>query len=142
MTNAVRTVGPDATVRDIAQIMREEDTGVVPVVTDDRRLFGLVTDRDIVVRGLTDNKAITDLRARDLATRDLEVSSPADPLSEILDMMGRQQIRRVPVVDENDVLVGIVSLADVANRADHHHDLQQALERISGRRSFSNRIWR
>jgi len=142
MTKNVKTVSPEASARAIAEIMRQEDVGVVPVVRPDGRLFGLATDRDIVVRGLAQGKNLDECRAQDLATKDLEVASPDDELSEILDLMGRQQIRRVPVVDENDVLVGIVSLGDIANRADQHDDLQRALERISGRRSFWSRIWR
>jgi CBS domain-containing protein len=142
MTTNVKSVDPQASVQEIAEIMRQEDVGVVPVVRSDGKLFGLVTDRDIVVRGLSGGKALDECRASALATRDLEVASPDDPLSEIIDLMGRQQIRRIPVVDQQDKLVGIVSLADIANRADQHDDLQRAFEKISGRRSFWSRIWR
>lgn len=142
MTTNIKSVDPDATAREIAEIMRQEDVGVVPVVKSDGRLYGLVTDRDIVLRGFNSGTAIDECRAKDLATRDLEVASPEDPLSDVINLMGRQQIRRVPVVNDRDKLIGIVSLADVANRADQHDDLQRAFEKISGRRSFWSRIWR
>ena len=142
MTSNVKTVGPDATPRDIAEIMKQEDVGVVPVMRTDGRLLGLVTDRDLVVRGLTGGRPIDTARAEELATTDIEVVSARDPLSAIIELMGRQQIRRVPVVDDEDRLVGIVAMADIASRADYHEDLQQALEKISGRRSFWSRIWR
>jgi CBS domain-containing protein len=142
MTRDVKTVGPEATIREIVDIMRREDVGVVPIVGDGGRLHGLVTDRDIVLRGLADGKAIDQLRAKDVATTDIEVVSSRDSLSDVIHLMGRQQIRRVPVVGEGDRLVGIVSLADIANRADQDEELQKAFEKISGRRSFWSRIWR
>jgi CBS domain-containing protein len=142
MTKDVKTVTPDATMREIAEIMRKEDVGVVPVVRDDGRLHGLVTDRDIVVRCVAGGKTVEESRANDVATTDIEVASPQDSLSQIIDLMGRQQIRRVPVVDDRDRLVGIVSLGDIANRADQDQELQDAFEKISGRRSFWSRIWR
>jgi CBS domain-containing protein len=142
MTKDVKTVGSDASIRDVAEIMLHEDVGVVPIVREDGRLHGLVTDRDIVVRGIAGGKPIDQLRAQDLATTDIEVASAEDSLSDVIHLMGRQQIRRVPVVDDRDHLVGIVSLGDIANRADQDEELQSALEKISGRRSFWNRIWR
>jgi|GEM_PF-460258 len=142
MTTRPRTVTPDARLRDIADIMRTEDVGAVPVVHGDGRLWGMITDRDIVIRALAGDKSIDACTAKDVATTDLDVASPDDSLSRIIELMGRERIRRVPVVDGNDRLVGIVSLADVAQHADHHEDLQHALRRISARRSFWSRIWR
>jgi len=142
MTTRPRTVTPDARLRDIAEIMRSEDVGAVPVVHGDGRLWGMITDRDIVVRALAGDKSIDSCTAKDVATTDLDVATPDDSLARIIELMGRERIRRVPVVDTNDRLVGIVSLADVAQHADHHEDLQHALRRISARRSFWSRIWR
>jgi len=142
MTTRPRTVTPDARLRDVADIMRTEDVGAVPVVHGDGRLWGMITDRDIVIRALAGDKSIDSCTAKDVATTDLDVATPDDSLSRIIDLMGRERIRRVPVVDVNDRLVGIVSLSDVAQHADHHEDLQHALRRISARRSFWSRIWR
>jgi CBS domain-containing protein len=142
MTTRPRTVTPDARLRDIAAIMRSEDVGAVPVVHGDGRLWGMITDRDIVIRALAGDKSIDTCTAKDIATTDLDVATPDDSLSRIIELMGRERIRRVPVVDADDRLVGIVSMADVAQHADHHEDLQHALRRISARRSFWSRIWR
>lgn len=142
MTMNIKSVEPDSGLRDVAEIMRQEDVGMVPVVRPDGRLFGLITDRDIVVRALAGGKPLDDFRARDLATRDIEVVEATDALTDVIALMGRQQVRRVPVVDDRDRLVGLVSMSDVANRADYHEDLQQAFQQISSRRSFWSRIWR
>jgi len=142
MTTKPRTVELETRVPDIAEIMRAEDVGVVPVVRGDGRLWGIVTDRDIVVRGIREGQSIKECRAKDLATTDVEVVAPNDSLSAVIELMGRERVRRVPVIDQGDRLVGIVALGDIANRADYHEDLQDALEKISGRRSFWSRIWR
>src|SRR3569623_3851949 len=139
MTTRPRTVTPDARLRDIADNMRTEDVGAVPVVHADRRLWGMITDRDIVIRALAGDKAIDTCTAKDVATTDLDVATPDDSLSRIIELMGRARIRRVPVVDGNDRLVGIVSLAGVAHHADHHEDLQHALRRLSARRTVVGR---
>ena len=69
-------------------------------------------------------------------TDDVSAVTEDEPLTSVLDLMGRKQIRRVPVVDRNDRLLGIISMADIAHRADYDEDLQDAFERISSRRSF------
>jgi CBS domain-containing protein len=122
--------------------MLEEDVGVVPVVEADGRLWGIVTDRDIIVRGLVKGRSIETCTAADVATTNIEVASTHDSLSEVIELMGRERIRRVPVLDDDDKLVGILALADIASRADYREDLQQAFQKISGRRSFWSRIWR
>lgn len=142
MTTRPRTVRPDASIREIAELMMEEDVGVVPVVEADGRLWGIVTDRDIVVRGLVKGRSVETCTASDVATTNLEVASMHDSLSEVIELMGRERIRRVPVLDDDDKLVGILALADIASRADYREDLQQAFQKISGRRSFWSRIWR
>lgn len=142
MTTRPRTVRPETNICDIAELMREEDVGVVPVVEADGRLSGIVTDRDIVVRGLVKGRSVETCTARDVATTNLEVASTHDSLSEVIELMGRERIRRVPVLDDDDKLVGILALADIASRADYREDLQEAFQKISGRRSFWSRIWR
>lgn len=136
MTKDVKSVHADASIRDVARIMRDENAGVVPVVGDDDTLQGLVTDRDIVMRSVAEGKDPMRLTVADLMTRDLDAATPDEALVDVVRLMGDEQIRRVPVVDEHDRLVGIISLADVATRADYDTDLQDALEEISMRRSF------
>lgn len=134
MTRNPRTVTRGGTLRDAAVIMREENCGVVPVVDSLGRLQGILTDRDIVVRGITEDLRTSSVE--DVMTDEVSAVTEDEPLISILDLMGRRQIRRVPVVDRNDRLLGIISMADIATRADYDEDLQDAFLRISSRRSF------
>lgn len=142
MTSPVRSVNAQSSIRDIAQIMKDENVGIVPVVDDSRRLVGVVTDRDLVVRALAgDASAVSNLKIQDLMTDDVEAVAPDEELREVIELMGKRQVRRIPVVDEDDTLLGIISLGDIANRADYDEELQDALEQISAKRSFWNRRW-
>ncbi len=134
MTRNPKTVTRQTSIREAAVVMRDENCGVVPVVDGAGRLEGILTDRDIVVRGLIDESTLR--RIQDVMTDDVSAVTEDEPLTSVLDLMGRKQIRRVPVVDRNDRLLGIISMADIANRADYDEDLQDAFERISSRRSF------
>jgi CBS domain-containing protein len=135
MTRNPKTVTRQSLIRDAAIIMRDENCGVVPVVDGAGRLEGILTDRDIVVRGVS-HESFTQLRVEQVMTDDVSAVTEDEPLTSVLDLMGRKQIRRVPVVDRDDRLLGIISMADIANRADYDEDLQDAFERISSRRSF------
>ncbi len=141
MTRDVKTVMPDSPLAEVAALMRSENCGIVPVVDGERRLLGVVTDRDIVVRTLAEGRSPETAVARDVMTDDVSGVTADDPVREIIELMGRSQVRRIPVVDRNDRLLGIISMADIANRADYDEDLQDALERISARRSFWARLW-
>ncbi|MGZ6059788.1 MAG: CBS domain-containing protein [Myxococcaceae bacterium] len=134
MTRKPKTVTRQTSIREAALVMRDENCGVVPVVDGAGRLEGILTDRDIVVRGLIDEGTLR--RIEDVMTDDVSAVTEDEPLTSVLDLMGRKQIRRVPVVDRDDRLLGIISMADIANRADYDEDLQDAFERISSRRSF------
>jgi CBS domain-containing protein len=128
MTPNPRTVSPNDTVQSAAQIMRAEDTGAVPVV-EDGRVLAMVTDRDIVVRvvaeGGTGSGPVSAIASMGVVTASPEMSTrDAEAL------MGEQQIRRLPVV-ENERLVGIVSLGDLAVKSGHDDRVGQTLEHIS-----------
>lgn len=116
MTTNVRTVTPDASVVDAARIMRDEDTGSVPVV-DDGRVAGIVTDRDIVLRGVADGRDVTALDVREVCSSDPVTVEPGRDLDEALRLMAQHQVRRLPVVD-GDRLVGVLAQADVARATD------------------------
>jgi CBS domain-containing protein len=141
MTRNVRGVRKTQTLREAAVIMREENVGIVPVLDENNRLLGLLTDRDIVVRALPEGKNPLELRVEDLMTHEVEAVHPEERVVDVIDLMGQKQIRRVPVVDRNDQLVGIIAMADIAIKADTDEDLQDALEKISSRRSFWSRIF-
>jgi CBS domain-containing protein len=142
MTPNPKGVRRDATLRDVAQIMRDENCGVVPVCDDNQRLIGLITDRDMVMRTFSEaQKPWPSFKVGEVMTDEVEAVTPETPVREIIQLMGRKQVRRVPVVDRSDRLVGMVAMADVATRANEDDDLQEALDRISKRRSFWSRLW-
>jgi CBS domain-containing protein len=106
---------PDTTVRDVANLMREFDCGSVPVVqsTAERRLVGMVTDRDLAVRGLAQGMG-PDTPVREVMTPNPTSCAAEDEVETVREVMIRQKVRRVPVVDDNGMVVGIVAQADVA----------------------------
>lgn len=140
MTRTIKTVRRDSPLREVAQVMKDEDCGVVPIVDEQGRLLGLVTDRDLVVRAFTGAKTPDTVRVSDVMTLDVQAVTPDEDVHSIIALMGRRQVRRVPVVDRDDRLLGLISLGDIANRADYDEELQEALDRISARRSFWNRL--
>ena len=142
MTGNPNAVRPEASLREVARIMREENTGIVPVCDAGGALLGVVTDRDIVMRTLANDTSPDQATAGDVMTDDVEAVTPDEELRDVVHLMGERQVRRIPVVERGDRLVGIISMADVATRADFDEDLQDALEDISARRSFWSRLFR
>lgn len=112
MTRDVRVASLDDTIQQVARIMTECDVGALPVSQDDR-LVGMVTDRDIAVRGVAQGKGL-DTKVREVMTADLKYCFDDEDLSHIARNMGEQQIRRLPVMNREKHLVGILSLGDVA----------------------------
>ncbi|MFL5358985.1 CBS domain-containing protein [Archangium sp.] len=141
MTRQVKGVRLDSGLREVARVMKEEDCGIVPVVDERGRLRGVLTDRDMVIRTLAEGRPPDTLHARDIMTEDVEAVTPDEDIHSIIALMGRRQVRRVPVVEQDDRLVGIISMADIATRADYDEELQRALDRISARRSFWSRLY-
>ncbi|HET9452481.1 MAG TPA: CBS domain-containing protein [Aggregicoccus sp.] len=136
MTRSPRTVRRESPLSEAARLMRDENVGVVPVVDGEGRLVGLLTDRDLVVRAFTEQRSPQQFHVRDVMTEEVSAVTPETSVVEVIHLMGREQVRRVPVVDREDRLVGIIAMADIANRAEQDDELQRALERISARRSF------
>lgn len=140
MTPNPRSVRRDSTLREVAIIMRDESCGIVPVVDPGDRLVGLITDRDIVMRTIDSERPWQQLRAEEVMSDDVECATPDDAVERIIRMMGKKQVRRVPVIDRGDRLIGMISMADVANRANEDEELQHALDKISKKRSFWSRL--
>ena len=115
MSRDVQVARPEDTLRDAAETMARIDVGSLPVC-DGRRLLGIVTDRDIVVRGLAKGLG-PDSTVPQVMTEGVEYCFEDDDLVEVSDKMAASQIRRIPVVDRDKNLVGIVSLGDVAREA-------------------------
>lgn len=128
MTRDVVTVRPDAMIREAARMMDDLNVGALPVC-DGRRLLGIITDRDIVVRSTADGMRPDATPVRAVMTDDVWWCFENDSVEKIEDVMARRQIRRMPVVDQGKRLVGMITLGDLAtNRAPGADD---ALRRIS-----------
>lgn len=140
MTRNVTTCTLSTNIQQVAQLMRYEDIGAIPVLNEEGRLEGIVTDRDIVVEGLTKDKADVELKAEDCMSTDLYVAQQNDRLVDVISEMGDHQIRRVPVVDSRNRLVGIISMADVATQTRKDRELGEALEEISKPGSWLGRL--
>lgn len=130
MTRNPECVSEKDSLRDVARIMKDQDTGVVPVV-DGKKIIGLITDRDIVVRGLAEGKNLESARVTELMTRSVRSVREDASVNEALELMNRAEIRRVAVVDQNDELVGIVSLGDIASQTNQDGKVGQTVETIS-----------
>ena len=128
MTTNPRCVSPNDTIQIAARIMKEEDTGVVPIVENGRPV-GVITDRDIVIRAVADGSQ-ANKPVREIATGDLVCATPDMSTREATKLMSERQIRRLPVV-ENDRLVGIVSLGDIAVKEGKDSRTGETLEQIS-----------
>lgn len=107
---------PSDTVERAAQLMRDHEIGAIPIVNDctERRLVGIVTDRDICLRAVAAGKAGATLAIADVMSKWPTTCSPDDPIEVCEEIMRRKQIRRVPVVDSRGVCLGMVSQADIA----------------------------
>lgn len=116
MTGDVRSMTPQQTLAEAARLMDELNVGVVPVCDGDR-LVGMVTDRDIVVRGLARDLDPRQCKLADVMSGHVRTARPDDDVDEVLGEMANSQIRRMPVVDANDRLVGILSIGDIAAKS-------------------------
>ena len=128
MTRDVQTVRPDQPVQDAASFMLSADAGSIPV-TDGDRLIGMITDRDIAVRGVAKGYG-PDTPVRELMTDDLVIARLDDDTDDVASRMSNAQVRRLPVVDDQERLCGIVSLGDLSRDADEDA-AAEALEGVS-----------
>ena len=116
----------------VARIMRDNDIGIVPVVDNDtsRRLRGVITDRDIAVRCVAEGRN-GDCRVSELMSGDLITVRPDDDVNRVMEQMKAEQVRRLPVVDDSDRLIGIIATADLALEGPSDKATGQVMEKIS-----------
>ena len=133
MHSGVTWIEPDTSVRDIAKKMREQDIGAIPVGENDK-LIGMVTDRDIVCRGLANGRDASKLTARDVMSKGISYCRNNDDLDDAIDEMSKKHIRRLTVIDENKRMVGMLSVGDISRKADKRHcvDFLQAVSAHHG----------
>jgi CBS domain-containing protein len=121
MTENPACCTPDSNLQDVAKLMLDNDCGAIPVVEDNnhKRPIGIVTDRDITIRTVAVGENPLTMTVKSVMTKNI-VSAKADmTIEECIDLMEENQIRRVPVVDENGNCVGIIAQADIATKADN-----------------------
>ena len=116
MSTRPRCVSPDTPVTEAAELMESEDVGSLPVLEGDE-LAGMITDRDIVIRAIARGKDPRGMPVREISTRDVVAIRGDEDLSEALKLMASHQVRRLPVVDASNHLVGVLAQADVAREA-------------------------
>jgi CBS domain-containing protein len=134
MTGSVKTATREMTLRDVAAMMREGDVGSVPVI-DGGKLVGIVTDRDIVVRAVAEGKD-PETAVSDAMTSEIFSVKPDDFAFEAIRLMGDKQVRRVPVVNEDGSLAGIIAMADIALEMEDEREIAETLEEISSGSAF------
>ena len=128
MTSNPTTVETRTDSREAARLMKSEDVGSIPIVEGDR-LVGIVTDRDIALRIVGEGKDL-DTPVGEIASRDLVTIDPQQSLEEAARLMGQHQLRRLPVVEEDGRLVGILAQADIA-QSGHDELTGEVVEKIS-----------
>ncbi len=130
MTANPACVTAQDTIREAARIMAREETGVVPVV-DGKKVVGMITDRDIVVRLVADGKDPAKARVNEAMSKNVRSVKEDSTINDALQLMSSAQIRRVPVVNGNNEIVGIVSMGDIATDTKDPGRVGQTVEKIS-----------
>jgi CBS domain-containing protein len=130
MTKDIKLIDPDMTLREAAGLMRQQDTGFLPVGENDR-LVGTLTDRDIAVRAVCEGKDPNTAKVREAMSEHIVYCFDDQDTAEAADLMAQKQIRRLAVLNHDKRLVGVVSLGDLAGRAQDQDSSEHALEGVS-----------
>lgn len=124
---------PNDAVARAAQLMKKENVGPIPVIENERtkKLVGIVTDRDLALKVVADGRDPKATKVEEVMTREVVTCRPEDDLQRALDAMSEHQLRRIPVVDDGNKLVGIIAQADVATRVKQSQKTAETVEGIS-----------
>ena len=118
MRSDVKSCDADMDLASVAKIMWDYDCGTVPVVNEERKVIGMITDRDICIAAATRSAAPGNLRVRDVMVGQVYTCSPGDDVRTVLNTLKQRRVRRLPVVDQQQRLVGIISTNDLVARAE------------------------
>ena len=134
MTSKPTCCGPEDSIQDVAKAMTENSIGAIPVIDDEGRPVGIVTDRDICCRAVAEGKG-ADTKVSDVMSEDVVTTSPDEDLDSCCNRMEKTQIRRAVVTDSEGKCCGMVAQADIARRADGSEtaELVQEISKPSGR---------
>ena len=130
MCEDVCTIKPESTLKEVAKMMSEKHIGCMPVCDNNNCVCGIITDRDLVLRGIACNKDINNTKVSDIMTCNICSCSETDDITNAETKMGQKQIRRLPVCDENNKIVGILTIGDLANKKVNKEELSTTLEDI------------
>jgi CBS domain-containing protein len=133
MTPQPVCVTPDTPVSEAARLMKDQNVGMLPVVQAEgsKRLIGVITDRDIALRHVAEGHASGDCPVSEAMSEHVTTAKPDADLDDVMDIMGREQVRRIPIVDERGELVGVVAQADVVLHAKDEKKAERTIEEIS-----------
>ena len=133
MTKDPSCITPETPVSEAAKMMEREDVGMLPIVDQQgsKRLVGVVTDRDITIRHVGQGHDNPNCPVREAMTERLVTSRPDDDVEQVMELMGREQVRRIPVVDERGSIVGVVAQADIVREAKNDKKAERTVEKIS-----------
>jgi len=133
MTRNPVSARPDDTVASVARLMKENDIGPVPIVDDNKakRLVGIVTDRDLAIKVVAAGRDPQTTPVKDVMTTNVITCRDDDDIETALDAMSTQQLRRIPVVDKGNMLLGIIAQADIATRMDSPEKTGEVVKDIS-----------
>ncbi len=130
MTTDVQMGTPTMTLLEVARKMRDGDFGILPIA-DNERLIGMVTDRDITIRAIAEGKDPQQTQVKEIMSEQVLYCFEDQSLEEVANNLGENQIRRLPVLNRQKRLVGILSLGDLAKSEAHPNQVEEALTRIS-----------
>ena len=131
MTTNPEYVMPTDSVMKAAQLMKSEDVGPIPIVKDGKKLEGIVTDRDLAIKVVAEGRNPKTTQVEEVMTKNLVTCKENDDVEKALKLMQDHQVRRIPVVDNQDHLLGIIAQADVANRLGSKRATGKVVEQIS-----------
>lgn len=132
MTKSVKMCDKECTAKDAAQIMKKVNTGAVPVVDENDHITGIITDRDITLHTVAEGKDPSKIKIHDIMTKHVVTVREDELLDDAIVKMKENKVRRLPVVDNNNKLAGMISLGDIAVLSDiTEHEVVETLEQIS-----------
>ncbi len=132
MAKNPKYVTPETTVHAAARLMKTENIGMLPVVRSEgsRSIVGVVTDRDIAIRHVAEGHSSPDCPVSEAMSSNVKTCKASDSVDDVMKMMGKEQVRRIPIVDERGDLVGVVAQADIVLDADDKK-AERTVEKIS-----------
>lgn len=130
-TKNIKTCTPECTAKQAAQIMKDINTGIVPIVNAKNEIQGVVTDRDIIIRTIAMNKNPKDVHIKEFMSKPVITAHAKDNVTAVAKKMKKNQLRRIPIVDDANKLVGMISLGDMAVTAEEQQEACKILEKVS-----------